>query len=293
MYSFKMVSALYGINDTEVRLMTDWLMVIITAIYVIATILICVFNGKSAKAANEQTQTAKKQIDEMLRQYNETNRPIVSVRFEIIRSGVLCFIVENIGPLPATDVRINVNEEFITNVEEIDPQARIREATEATLFLAPKQKVTILIGSQVNFTEYAKVKTVFDISYNGLYHEQTMINLDQYKFMLMYNSETEDIAQHLKKLQEDSKKFHSGVLKSLDKRRPVSVLVHSENDSWKFKIYKEVCTNRGTSAEAIATKLGISRETVLNLLLELDHVDGFVQYLPVDDNDYSAEWYKR
>lgn len=273
--------------------MTDWLMVIITAIYVIATILICVFNGKSAKAANEQTQTAKKQIDEMLRQYNETNRPIVSVRFEIIRSGVLCFIVENIGPLPATDVRINVNEEFITNVEEIDPQARIREATEATLFLAPKQKVTILIGSQVNFTEYAKVKTVFDISYNGLYNEQTMIDLDQYKFMLMYNSETEDIAQHLKKLQEDSKKFHSGVLKSLDKRRPVSVLVHSENDSWKFRIYKEVCTNRGTSAEAIATKLGISRETALDLLIELDRVDGFVQHSPVGDNDYSVEWYKR
>lgn len=273
--------------------MTDWLMVIITAIYVIATILICVFNGKSAKAANEQTQTAKKQIDEMLRQYNETNRPIVSVHFEIIRSGILCYIVENIGPLPATDVRINVNEEFITNVEKIDSQSRFREATKAKLFLAPKQKVTILIGSQVNFTEYAKVKTVFDISYNGIYNEQTVIDLDQYKFMLIYNSELGDVAQHLKGIHEDSKKFHSGVLKSLDKRRPFSVLVHSENDSWKFRVYKEVCANGGISAEAIATKLGISKETVLNLLLELDHVDDFVQYIPGDDNDYSAEWYKR
>ena len=43
--------------------MTDWLMVIITAIYVVATIIICYFNGKSAKAAKMQT-------DEMIRQYN-------------------------------------------------------------------------------------------------------------------------------------------------------------------------------------------------------------------------------
>lgn len=31
---------------------TDWIMVAITAIYVIATIVICVFNYKTAKAAN-------------------------------------------------------------------------------------------------------------------------------------------------------------------------------------------------------------------------------------------------
>lgn len=35
---------------------TDWLMVIITAIYVVATIFICVYNGKSAKAAEKQTE---------------------------------------------------------------------------------------------------------------------------------------------------------------------------------------------------------------------------------------------
>lgn len=33
--------------------MADWLMVIITAIYVIATIVICIFNGRSAKASRE------------------------------------------------------------------------------------------------------------------------------------------------------------------------------------------------------------------------------------------------
>lgn len=40
---------------------TDWLMVIITFVYVVATVIICVFNGKSAKAAREQLAEAQKQ----------------------------------------------------------------------------------------------------------------------------------------------------------------------------------------------------------------------------------------
>ncbi len=46
---------------------TDWLMVIITAIYVIATIAICWANIKSAKATREQVAESK-------RQYEETRR---------------------------------------------------------------------------------------------------------------------------------------------------------------------------------------------------------------------------
>ena len=47
--------------------MTDWLMVIITAVYVVATIAICYFNAKSAKAAKDQLEESKKQ-------YKEQNR---------------------------------------------------------------------------------------------------------------------------------------------------------------------------------------------------------------------------
>ena len=46
---------------------TDWIMVAITAVYVIATIVICVFNYKTAKAANLQIQESKRQFDETRR----------------------------------------------------------------------------------------------------------------------------------------------------------------------------------------------------------------------------------
>ncbi len=44
--------------------MTDWIMVIITAIYVIATIIMCAFNYES-------TRISKEQIEEMKRQYKD------------------------------------------------------------------------------------------------------------------------------------------------------------------------------------------------------------------------------
>ena len=91
--------------------MTDWLMVIITAIYVVATIIICYFNGKSAKAAKIQTE-------EMIRQYNLSNRPNVTIHFDIIRSGLLCFVVENEGNMPAHDVNIHINEKFIAGIND-------------------------------------------------------------------------------------------------------------------------------------------------------------------------------
>ena len=49
--------------------MTDWLMVIITAIYVVATIFICLANIKSAEATREQLAESKRQFEEGNRAY--------------------------------------------------------------------------------------------------------------------------------------------------------------------------------------------------------------------------------
>ena len=40
--------------------MTDWIMIAITAVYVIATIFICIFNYRSAKATREQLAESKR-----------------------------------------------------------------------------------------------------------------------------------------------------------------------------------------------------------------------------------------
>ena len=48
-------------------MLTDWLMVGITFVYVVATILICVYNAKSSKTTKEQVAESKRQFEESKR----------------------------------------------------------------------------------------------------------------------------------------------------------------------------------------------------------------------------------
>lgn len=48
----------------------DWAMVIVTAIYVIATIVICFYNGRSAKASRDQIAESQRQFEESKRLEN-------------------------------------------------------------------------------------------------------------------------------------------------------------------------------------------------------------------------------
>ena len=276
--------------------MTDWLMVIITAIYVVATIAICYFNGKSAKAAQEQTEMSRQQIDEMIKQYNELNRPRVVVYFEIIRSGLLCFVVENIGSEAAKDVQIRVNDAFLTNLENEGQSERLREIAETKLFMASRQKFFILLGGQPKFKAIAKEVAKFDISYhmnNQKFEEHTDIDLWQYRFMLSYSSELGDIAQYMKKIQEDNHKFQKDQLKEMKHNTPLSVLVYNVDDSIKFKLFKAVCNKPGANAEELANVVDCTKEAALEALMELDDVDRLITSSISDEDDYKVRWYRR
>ena len=147
---------------------------------IVPYLFICIYNGKSASAAKQQSEIAQKQMQEMVDQYNAVNRPMVTVRFDIIRSGLLCFVIENEGPLPAREVQIKVNEAFLENLSTIEPDNRLEDLNNVALYLASQQKPTLFIGSQVRFTDIAKVPAIFDISYNGTYNEHIEIDISQY-----------------------------------------------------------------------------------------------------------------
>ena len=277
-------------------MLTDWLMVIITAIYVVATIFICFFNGKSAKAAHEQTEASRQQTKEMIDQYNAVNRPIVTVRFDIIRSGLMCFVIENEGPQPAKDVRVLINQEFIDNISNEDERKMLNDLNNSIFFLASKQKITVLLGGNTSFANIAKEVAKIDISYDR-YNEHTEIDINQYRFLLIYNSPIEDISQHLKKMKENEEKFHKSIIKSMDKPCKIqNVVVHSatEDDAVKFKLYKEVCLNSHSTVVQLSEKLEIEKDYALELLWELHKVDGLISYTfhEVTTDEDKALWYK-
>ena len=87
---------------------TDWLMIVITAVYVIATIFICRANIKSAEASKEQ-------LEEMRKQYAEDNRPILDVEFLYERKTWYIVRFVNRGKYTAQHTMINLTQELEKN----------------------------------------------------------------------------------------------------------------------------------------------------------------------------------
>lgn len=255
--------------------MTDWIMIMITAVYVIATIVICYYNAQAVK-------TAKKQTEELVFQREQMDRPYISVHFEIIRSGLMCFIIENKGNQPAFDTKIKLNEAFIQNINGQSEKEHLQLLNESCVFFASKQKSVIFIDSQIQFNVVAKEKAVFQISYNHKYEEKIEIDISQYAWMLVYTSPTEDISQHIKEIKGNQEKFQKELLRQLNNDHtgiPLNVVVHSasERDSLKLKVLKVVCINVRSSLKLIAEQADLSLEDTHDLLVELLCVDRLVK----------------
>lgn len=90
---------------------TDWLMLIITFVYVVATIFICVANIKSARAT-------KAQLAESQKQFKESNRPYITCEY-ILTNRMFCGIrLCNYGNQVARNLKIKINMEFFNSLTE-------------------------------------------------------------------------------------------------------------------------------------------------------------------------------
>ena len=193
------------------------------------------------------------------------------------------------------------SKEFIENISDDKDNRRLRELNNASLFIASKQKLTILLGGQIEFKKIAAVPAVITVSYNSKYQETTTIDLNQYAFMLVYTSSEEDISQHVKKMQEHNDKFHKQLVSAVETlHSPMlqSVIVHDGGDSYatKFMILKMVSLNPGIQCLTIAESIKAEKEEVLDLLLELRQLDRLVTVRPDEkesDDDYKAHWYRK
>ncbi len=271
------------------RNMTEWLMVIITAIYVVATIVICYFNGKAAAAA-------KKQTDEMIRQYNLSNRPYITIHFDVIRSGLLCFVIENEGTSSAHNVSVKINKKFIDGLENENDKERLEKFADAALYLVSKQKIYLLLGGQPSFSKLAENIAEIDIEYDD-FKEHTTIDLNQYGMLLIYDSPVEDISQYIKKIKENDEKFYRNLLKQVDKEYPVqNIVVHAEteDEANKYRIFKMICCEKHVTANLISKKMNLDKGYVLQLLIELEKVDSLIDCLYEPQKEESEiAWYKK
>lgn len=184
---------------------TDWLMVIITAVYVIATIAICWANIKSAKATRAQLEESK-------RQFNENNRAFVTVTFEIIRSGLAVLNIQNIGRQIAQNVKIKIDQDFLDNISDTRDKEHLEKLCVSSFTLGIEKSWFICLGSHLDLDKLGERILKIDICYKDArseYKESTMIDLTQYFWSMIYDSSTEDLYQETKKI--------SKAIQSIDK----------------------------------------------------------------------------
>ena len=82
---------------------------LITVVYVVATIAICIANIQSANAS-------KKQLEEMRKQYAEENRPRIEVEFLFERRSFYGLRFINHGKSTAQNVEIQLSDAFIDSL---------------------------------------------------------------------------------------------------------------------------------------------------------------------------------
>lgn len=125
---------------------SNWVMVIITAVYVIATIAICIANIRSANASNNQLEETKKQ-------YGGTDRPIVEAEFLYISRLWFGVRFVNIGKHTAQNVKIELSDEFIDSIDGLGMSEYIKMQKEKTCVIGVNQHYDLIFGSYNTFKE--------------------------------------------------------------------------------------------------------------------------------------------
>ncbi len=188
--------------------MTDWLMVIITAVYVVATILICWANIKSAEAAREQ-------IEESRKQFEESNRAFITATFEVIKCGFAVLHIQNHGKRVAENVNIRISESFIAKIVDYDDREHIQKLCSASFTLGIGQSWYVGIGNHMDLEQMEEELLSIDISYkdsSGNYCEKTIIDLKQLNWMLINVTPEEEMVTEIKKMSKNIEKIPKSIV---------------------------------------------------------------------------------
>ena len=189
---------------------TDWIMVVITGVYVIATIFICRANIKSAKAA-------QKQIEEMQRQFYATNRPNVSVEVVYLKKAFWVLRFTNTGTQTAFNAKIVLDDTFISSVED-RIQPILKENNGRVRTLGVNQSYDLYFGTNEfrNITPKENIKgTITYSGYNSsIYSENFEIETENYATFFSVKSEMEELFEKLDEQNKELKNIRYTLEKS-------------------------------------------------------------------------------
>lgn len=179
----------------------DWVMVIITGVYVIATIFICLANIKAANASKEQLQEVQKQ-------FAETNRPNIELEFHYNRRTWYIARFVNRGNLTAQHVKINLDQEFINSLSEESMRRELERIKGKECIIGAGQHYDLYIGSN-QLRENPNVKqltgTITYESQGKNYQSDLFVDLEHYMTFYSSTTDEEDLLKSIKKISDELK----------------------------------------------------------------------------------------
>ena len=179
-----------------------FMMVVLTAVYVIATIAICLFNYKSAQATREQ-------VAESARQFEEINRAFVTVYADFIRNGLFVLCVSNSGNKPAKDINVNIGEEYFKNIKQ-EFLPNVEKFVKSNFMLGLEQKFYLTLGGLLDYEKLSNESMFLELTYQDdkrKYSEKIEIRLKEIAWSLNYTSPITDIQHDIKKQRENVEKL--------------------------------------------------------------------------------------
>ncbi len=177
--------------------MTDWLMVIITAIYVVATIFICIYNGRSAKATQDQLKESRQQYEETKRlemmpyiQFDRVNQHSSDIELNLVLCDneingpnfITIFQVKNIGNGTARNITYYWNN-FTNRYNRGDFPINALQCSDSKIininFILPNQEIENTVASfDIYFADLLenqyvqKIEFIFKKTSNQLFFDK-------------------------------------------------------------------------------------------------------------------------
>lgn len=190
---------------------TDWLMVIITFVYVVATCFICWANIKSANSS-------KAQLEEMKKQYVDENRPYVTVEVIFEKRCFYGLRFTNHGKRIAKNVQIDLGQGFLDSLTESNFKEMLEKQKGKECIIGIGQHFDLFIGSNEFRNRVDKQPVNGWISFSdgvNKYNEPLYIEFENYTTFFSVATEGEELVMVLKEQTKEIQEIKS-ILTKID-----------------------------------------------------------------------------
>ena len=172
------------------------LTLLVTIVYVAATIIICWANYQSAKASREQ-------LDEMKKQYEDENRPRIETEYIFVKRSIYGLRFVNHGKETAQNVTIELSEDFINSLGKTSFSVLLKKQKGKKCVIGIQQHHDIFFAGPDYLHLKGKVPITGTIRYNShrgvTYEEKFNIDAEHYTTFYSASSNEEKVLEQLKK----------------------------------------------------------------------------------------------